>query len=394
MDTESTSLQSKLAGWRRHLHQYPELGFDEQRTSIYIAERLRELGIEVHTGIGGTGVVGNIIFSTDGPAIALRAELDALPLTETADCRPHISLLAGRMHACGHDGHMAMVLGAAALLKDRTDLKGTVRLIFQPDEETGKGAQAMIDDGLFDRFPVDEIYALHNMPGLPTGLICTKPAGIMAGEDQFRITVSGKQSHAAAPHTGIDTIVCSGHLVIALQTIVSRNVDPSLNAVVSCTRIASEGANNVIAGKTVIEGTVRTFDAGVQTLIKSRIDELSRHICASMGCVSEVGYEEIVAPTINTGALVDEVRAAAREVVGEAANSPALAMMTSEDFGVFLKHRPGNFAFIGNGQDVESGGRPLHNSRYDFNDGILHVGARYYETLITRRLQSKSVAPT
>jgi hippurate hydrolase len=392
MDSESTSLQSKLASWRRHLHQYPELGFDEQRTSIYIAKRLKNMGIEVHTGVGGTGVVGTINFSTVGPSIALRAELDALPLTEDANCRPHISLLPGRMHACGHDGHMAMVLGAAALLKDRTDLRGTVQLIFQPDEETGKGAQAMIDDGLFERFPIDEIYALHNMPGFPAGLISTKPAGIMAGEDQFRITISGKQSHAAAPHTGFDTIVCGGHLIVALQTVVSRSVDPSLNAVLSCTRIASEGANNVIAGKTVIEGTVRTFDASVQALIRKRIDDISRNIGASMGCSSEVCYEVIVAPTINTDSLVEEVRSAACEINGDSAHSPAPGMMTSEDFGVFLKHRPGNFAFIGNGQDQDNGGRPLHNSRYDFNDELLDVGARYYEALVARRLQAKASA--
>jgi amidohydrolase len=388
METESTPLQSKLKAWRRHLHKYPEMGFKEHRTSEYIADALREMGIEVHSGIGGTGIVGNLRFGSGAPVIALRAELDALPVTESASCRAHISLLPGTMHACGHDGHMAMVLGAANLLKQREDLNGTVRLIFQPDEEAGNGAKAMIDNGLLEQFPIDEIYAVHNMPGLPAGQICTKTGGIMAGEDQFRIVLRGEQSHAASPHTGIDTIVCGAHLVVALQTIVSRNVDPIEHAVLSCTRIFSEGANNIISGCTTIEGTVRTFKPQVRELIRARIEKLSDHVAASQGCTCEVDYTQIVAPTINTDNLVSDAVEAASEVIGDRAHRCAKELMTSEDFGVFLQHIPGNFAFIGNGASRDRGGIPLHNSAYDFNDDILSVGAKYFEALVVRRLRA------
>ena len=386
METESTPLQLKLTSWRRHLHKYPEMGFKEHQTSEYIAEALREMGVEVHSGIGGTGIVGNLHFGSGGPVIALRAELDALPIVESANCRPHISLLPGTMHACGHDGHMAMVLGAANLLKDRKDLNGTVRLLFQPAEEVGNGAQAMIDDGLFERFPIDEIYAMHNMPGLPAGHICTKTGGIMAGEDQFRIVLRGKQSHAASPHTGIDTIVCSAHVIVALQTITSRNVDPTENAVLSCTQISSEGANNIISDCTTINGTVRTFKREVRDLIGTRIRELSNLVAASQGCSCEVEYMQIVSPTINTDDLVSDAVEAATEVVGDRAHGTATGMMTSEDFGVFLQSVPGNFAFIGNGDASHHGDIPLHNSAYDFNDDILSVGARYFEALVVKRL--------
>ena len=386
METESTPLQSKLTAWRRHLHKYPEMGFKERRTSEYIVETLRKMGIEVHSGIGGTGIVANLHFGSGGGVIALRAELDALPITESASCRPHISLLPGTMHACGHDGHMAMVLGAASLLKQRKDLNGTVRLIFQPAEEVGTGAQAMIDDGLFERFPIDEIYAMHNMPGLPAGKICTKTGGIMAGEDQFKIVLRGKQSHAASPHTGLDTIVCGGHLVVALQTIISRNIDPTENAVLSCTRIFSDGANNTISDCTTITGTVRTFKPEIRELICARIQELSDHVAASQGCSCEVDYMQIVSPTINTDNLVSDAVAAATEVTGDRAHGSAKGMMTSEDFGVFLQNVPGNFAFIGNGDSCHRGNTPLHNSAYDFNDDILSVGSRYFEALVVRRL--------
>jgi amidohydrolase len=252
-------LRRQLMTWRHHLHRHPETGFEEVRTSEYIAQALAELGLEVQRGIGGTGLVASLTLGTGTGVIGLRADMDALNIAEDAGHRMHASQVPGKMHACGHDGHMAMILGAAKLLSERRDFNGTVRFIFQPAEEHGKGAKAMIADGLFERFPVDEIYGAHNMPGIPAGHFATRVGGIMASEDNFVINIKGRGTHAARPHMGIDPIVIAAEIVLALQTIVSRNLDPSVPAVISCTEVFTDGIRNAIPTHVTIKGDTRSY---------------------------------------------------------------------------------------------------------------------------------------
>jgi len=380
-------LRDQLTGWRRQLHAMPETGFEEARTSAFVVSVLKALGLDVHTGIGGTGLVANLKVGHGKGVIGLRAEMDALNIAEVPADRAYASGTPGKMHACGHDGHMSIVLGAARLLRERQDFDGTVRFIFQPAEEHGRGARAMMDDGLFERFPVDEIYGLHNMPGMRAGTISTRAGGLMASEDNFVIHVKGRGTHAARPHMGIDPIVIGAQIVLALQTVVSRTLDPGAQAVISCTEFITDGIRNAIPSNVVIKGDTRSYDPAVQKMLAARMREISEGICRMHGAECDFGYTHEFAPTVNWAGCVPTAVAAATAVVGaENVDANVAPMMISEDFGAFLKAVPGAFVFLGNGAEGEPGSTPLHNGSYDFNDEVLTTGARYFAEIVRLRL--------
>ena len=382
-----TELGPQLVRWRQHLHQHPETGFNEHRTADYVAAALEAMGLPVQRGIGGTGLVASLRVGQGAGVIGLRADMDALAMMEQAPGRPYLSQNAGCFHGCGHDGHMAMVLGAARLLGERHNFSGTVRFIFQPAEEHGRGAQAMIDDGLFERFPVDEIYGAHNMPGIAAGTIATRSGALMASEDNFVIRIRGRGGHASRPALTIDPLVVGAEIVLALQTIVARAVEATDAAVVSCTEFITDGIRNAIPSNVTIKGDTRSFTPAVQQLLERRMRELCAGIAAAHGASCEAEYTHEFAPTVNWDAPVAAALQAARAVVGPervAADTPPL--LASEDFGAFLRQVPGAFVFIGNGLTGDAGGLPLHNAGYDFNDAILPVGARYFAELVCQRL--------
>jgi amidohydrolase len=384
-------LRDQLTGWRRQLHAMPETGFEEARTSAFVVNVLRALGLEVHTGIGGTGLVANLKVGSGKGVIGLRAEMDALNITEVPTDRAYASATPGKMHACGHDGHMTIILGAARLLRERQDFDGTVRFIFQPAEEHGRGAKAMMDDGLFARFPVDEIYGLHNMPGMRAGTISTRTGGLMASEDNFVIHVKGRGTHAARPHMGIDPIVIGSQIVLALQTIVSRTLDPGAQAVISCTEFITDGIRNAIPSNVVIKGDTRSYDPEVQKMLATRMREISEGICRMHGAGCDFSYTHEFAPTVNWAECVPTAVAAATAIVGaENVDANVAPMMISEDFGAFLKAVPGAFVFLGNGAEGGPGGTPLHNGSYDFNDEVLATGAHYFAEIVRLRLPRRA----
>lgn len=378
------AFEAEITTWRRQLHAIPELGFSEFKTSDFVAEKLATFGVEVSRGIGGTGVVGTLRRGAGGRAIGLRADMDALAISE-AGAPAHVSTHAGRMHACGHDGHMAILLGAAQLLSRSQGWNGTVRFVFQPAEEHGKGARAMLADGLLQRFPMDEIYGLHSMPGLPEGRFATRAGGIMASEDNFVIRIEGRGAHAARPHMSIDPIVIGAELVLALQTIVARSLDPTDQAVVSVTEFLTDGARNVIPGTVTIKGDTRSYAPEVQGLLERRMGELASGICVAHGAGHVFEYTHEFEPTLNTPECLASVIEAAGEVAGSAnVESDCRPMLASEDFGAFLKAIPGNYLFLGSGLDA----LPLHNPCFDFNDRLLVPGARYFAAIAQRRLQA------
>jgi hippurate hydrolase len=372
---------AQLREWRHHFHRHPEVGFGEHDTSDYIAATLSGLGIDVARGVGGTGVVGTLRRGESGRAIGLRADMDALTLHEI-DGRDHRSTRDGVMHACGHDGHMAMLLGAAAALATDGTFDGTVRFVFQPAEEHGRGAVAMLDAGLLERFPMEAMYGLHNMPGIPTGQLHTRAGAIMASEDNFTITVRGRGGHASRPQAVIDPLLVAAEIVVALQSIVSRSVDPIDTAVVSCTEIHGDGARNAIPSTVVISGDTRSFSPVVQQLLGRRIREIADGICAAHGATCEVTYTNSFRPTVNdpacTAAAVD---AAAATVGAERVDGACPPVMASEDFAAFAARIPACYLFVGNGMVVGSGGTPLHSRDYDFNDDVLRVGVGFYVNL-------------
>ncbi|SCK16191.1 hippurate hydrolase [Variovorax sp. HW608] len=385
--TNHTAPEADWVRWRHDFHRFPETGFDEQRTAGRVAQILEMLGLEVHRGIGGTGVVANLKVGTGAGVIGLRADMDALAMHETAQDRAYASANAGRMHACGHDGHMAMLLGAAQLLAAGRDFDGTVRFIFQPAEEHGKGAAAMLADGLLARFPMDEIYGAHNIPGMPTGHFATRVGGIMASEDNFVIRITGRGGHAARPHMAVDPLVIGAEIVLALQTIVARSVDPGHPAVVSCTEFITDGIRNAIPTEVVIKGDTRSYAPQVHALLEKRMRALCEGICHAHGASCVVDYTHEFAPTVNWPQCVPVAVEAARAVAGAGRVDGNVApMMISEDFGRFLQDIPGAFVFIGNGDGDSPGAVPLHNARYDFNDSILPIGARYFAELARIRL--------
>lgn len=361
--------------WRHALHEIAETAFGEHQTAAFVADVLRSLGLDVATGVGGTGVVGTI--ERGVRPIGFRADLDGLPLRERTGLS--YSSRTDAMHACGHDGHMAMVLGAAATLVADPFLDRTVHFVFQPAEEPGKGAAAMIADGLFERFPMDAIYGLHNMPGTPAGRLVTRAGPIMAGEDNFTITITGRGGHASAPHVIVDPIVVAAHIVLGLQSIVSRNIDPAASAVVSCTDLVTDGARNAIPTSVRITGDARIFDPAISRQIEERMRSLAEQTARAHQARAEVVYTREFLPSVNNPTATDAAaRAAAHVGQSDAQGAPVMA---SEDFGLYADHVPANFTFIGNGLAGQPGGVPLHSHDYDFNDALLPVGIRYYRAL-------------
>ncbi|MEI2297351.1 M20 aminoacylase family protein [Ensifer sp. MJa1] len=376
-------LVEDMTAWRRDLHAHPEFGFEEQRTSAFVAAKLREFGLdEVVEDVGGTGVVGRLKRGSGNRAIALRADMDALRIPEQGDV-PYRSTRLGTMHACGHDGHTAMLLGAARMLAEDGGFDGTVCFIFQPAEEWGKGAQAMLADGLMERFPFDEIYGLHNMPGLPVGRFETRTGAIMSAEDNFEIVLKGVGGHAARPHSGNETLVAACATVVNLQTIVSRRLSPADISVVSVTELLTDGTRNALPGLARILGDARSFRPEVSARIEAEMRVIAKGTADAYGCEVAVTYTREFVPLINDPVLTGHAFAAAETVFGADNVATAAEPMTgSEDFARFLEHVPGCFVFIGNGE----GSAPLHNPRYDFNDDALIFGARFHAEVIRQRL--------
>ena len=376
------ALDDAMRQWRHHLHRNPEFGFEEVDTAAFVVARLREFGIEeIETGVGGTGVVARLTRGQGGRTVALRADMDCLRIHESTNL-PHASARPGLMHACGHDGHTAMLLGAAAVLARESGFDGTVRFVFQPAEEWGQGMSAMIRDGLGTRLGFDEIYGLHNKPGLPVGAFETRPGPFMGAEDGFSITVRGSGGHASRPQDCRDAIVCACALVSALQTIVSRSVDPAALAVVSVTSIAGDNVRNAIASEARIEGDCRHFDDAVSRGIEAAMRRVAGGVAEAHGCTAEVAYERVFIPLVNDAGAVAQGLAAAEAVFGAAqVNAAAAPMGASEDFAQALKIAPGMFGMIGNGDSA-----PLHSPAYDFNDDALAPGVRWFVEVVRRRL--------
>ncbi len=376
-------LVSEMTQWRRHLHANPEFGFEEKRTSAFVASKLREFGLdEVVEGVGGTGVVATLRRGSGNRSIALRADMDALRIPEQGS-RPYKSCNEGVMHACGHDGHTAMLLGAARLLAEESGFDGTVRFIFQPAEEWGRGALAMIDDGIMQRFPFDEIYGIHNMPGLPVGHFQTRSGAIMSAEDNFEIVLHGIGGHAARPHSGNEVLVAACALVTSLQTIVSRRLNPTDIGVVSVTELITDGTRNALPGLARILGDARSFRPEVSAEIEKQMRIIAEGTALMYNIAAEVIYTREFVPLLNDPALAEEAFAAAADVFEPGSIEVRQEPMTgSEDFARFLDYVPGCFVFLGNGQDSP----PLHNPNYDFNDdGLIH-GARLHAAIVRRRL--------
>lgn len=378
----TADLAEQMRGWRRHLHRHPEFGFEEVETARFIVDRLREFGIEeIETGVGGTGVVATLRLGDGGRTVALRADMDCLRIHETTNL-PHASRKPGLMHACGHDGHTAILLGTAAKLAAEGGFDGAVRFVFQPAEEWGQGMKAMIRDGLGDRLGFDEIYGLHNMPGLPVGAFAVRPGPFMGAEDNFRIDVRGRGGHASRPHDCRDAIVCACALVGQLQTIVSRAVDPAALAVVSVTSIVGDNVVNAISGGACIKGDCRHFDEAVGRAIETAMRRIAAGVAAAHDCEAEVAYERVFAPLVNDPAATQHCLDAARAVFGDAnVDGDASPMGASEDFARALALAPGAFVNIGNGD-----GPPLHSPEYDFNDDALVPGVDWFVELARRRL--------
>ncbi|MSO71785.1 MAG: amidohydrolase [Alphaproteobacteria bacterium] len=375
---------AELARWRQDLHAHPEIAFAEHRTAQEVAARLAGFGIEVHGGVGKTGVVGKLAVGGGNRAIALRADMDALPMEEK-NSFAHRSRHAGRMHACGHDGHTTMLLGAARHLARTRRFDGTVYFIFQPAEEGDGGAQAMIDDGLFERFPVEAVYGLHNWPGLAAGTFGVRAGPIMAASDTFEITVTGRGGHAAMPHQTIDPVVAAAQIITALQTIASRRVMPTEAVVVSVTQLAAGEAWNVIPDQAVLRGTVRALSPSVRDAIAPEITRIAEGIAGALGASARVRYERRFSPTVNSIAEAEAAAAAAEAVVGPSGIVRSLPpSMGAEDFGAMLERRPGAYVWLGNGPT--DGGRALHSPLYDFNDSVLPVGASYWVKLVEQQL--------
>ncbi|AJY46228.1 M20 aminoacylase family protein [Martelella endophytica] len=381
----AVKLQEEARDWRRHLHQYPELLYDVDGTAAFIAEKLRSFGVdEVVEGIGRTGVVGLIRGRGEGGrVIGLRADMDALPLVEKSG-KAWASTVNGRMHACGHDGHMAMLLGAAKHLAETRNFKGAVALIFQPAEEGGAGGKAMIDDGLMERFAIDEIYGMHNFPGRPVGTFAIRPGPIMAATDEFRIIVRGQGGHAAQPDKTIDPLLIGSQIVQALQVIVSRNIGPVTPLVVSVTEFHAGFAHNIIPDDAELGGTVRSFTPESRDLAEARIGAIATGIAAAHGAEAELRYHRNYPPTVNHPDETLHAAAAAIDVAGEASVDTDFAPWTAaEDFSYMLEARPGAFIMLGNGDTAG-----LHNPAYDFDDEALPYGISYWVRLAESRLSA------
>ncbi len=385
---------ASIAAIRKDIHAHPELCFEEVRTADVVAAKLTEWGIPIHRGMGTTGVVG-IVHGRDGGAcgraVGLRADMDALPMQEF-NTFAHASKHAGKMHACGHDGHTAMLLAAAKHFSQHRDFDGTVYLIFQPAEEGGGGAREMIQDGLFDQFPMQAVFGMHNWPGAPVGTFAVSPGPVMASSNEFKITIRGKGSHAALPHNGIDPVPIACQMVQGLQTIITRNKKPVDAGVISVTMIHAGEATNVVPDSCELQGTVRTFTLEVLDMIESRMKQVAESICQAFGAQCEFVFERNYPPTVNSPAEAEFARQVMQSIVGEANVMVQEPTMGAEDFSYMLQAKPGAYVFISNGdgahREMGHGGGPctLHNPSYDFNDDLIPLGGTYWVELATRWL--------
>jgi hippurate hydrolase len=377
-------MQEEVSQWRRYLHTNPELLFDVHKTAAFVSEKLKDFGCdEIVTGIGRTGVVGIIRGSNggEGRTIGLRADMDALPIKETSG-KPWSSEVEGKMHACGHDGHTAMLLGAAKYLAETRNFKGSVAVIFQPAEEGGAGGREMVNDGMMERFGVEEVYGLHNMPGLPVGEFAIRKGAIMAATDEFDITIEAKGGHAAMPHQTVDPITIGAQIVSGLQLIASRNVDPVESIVVSVTKFQAGTAHNVIPGRAKLGGTVRTLSAENRKLAEERMHQIVTNIAAAHNASAVIEFHRGYPVTFNHDTQTDFSAMVAEEIAGSGrvnANQPPV--MGGEDFSFMLEARPGAFIFMGNGDTAN-----LHSSEYDFNDEAISYGMSYWVRLAENAL--------
>ncbi|MCH3950977.1 MAG: amidohydrolase [Acidaminococcus sp.] len=376
-----------LTDLRHELHRHPEPSMKEVHTAAFVADILKKLGLEVTEHIGGTGVVATLSNGTSKKAIGLRAELDALQMQETNGV-PYASENAGCAHACGHDGHMTMLLGAAIKLAHDRNFNGTVRFFFQPGEESGEGAKAMIADGVLDKLPVDEMFTIHNSPTKAFGTIRTNTGGFQASEDDFKISITGKGGHASKPHLAIDPLVIGAEVVLALQTIVSRYVSPQDCAVVSCTEFHTDGSHNAIGTHAVITGDCRSYSPAVQDIIENKMRAIVDHICTLNGATGTVEYDRCFAPTINDSNCTTQFVKAARDVLGkENGVDDEVPSMGSEDFGAFLLEKPGAYADLGTCELKDSSQAVgLHNAAFDFNDHAIAKGVDVWCQLVKNYL--------
>jgi amidohydrolase len=379
-------LQPDIQAWRQDIHEHPELLYDVHRTAAFVAERLREFGCdEVATGLGRTGVVGVIkgrkpVVNGDIKGIGLRADMDALPLQEETGL-PYASKTPGKMHACGHDGHTAMLLGAARYLAETRNFAGDAVVIFQPAEEGGAGAAAMIKDGLLDRFAVDQVYGMHNGPGIPVGSFAIRPGPIMASTDAVNIRIEGLGGHAARPHKSIDSVLVGAQLITALQSIVSRSVDPLQSAVVSICEFHAGNARNVIPQTAELRGTVRTLTAEIRQLVEKRVREVVAGVAQMTGAKIDLNYERGYPVVVNHAPQTDVAIRAAKQVAGDANVEEMAPLMGGEDFAYMLEQRPGAFIFCGNGDTAG-----LHHPAYNFNDDAIVFGTSYWIKLVENTL--------
>ena len=380
-------IQKKITEIRHHIHMHPELALEEHETSDYIASILEELGLEVTRGIGGTGVVATLTAGTGGKMIGLRADMDALPITEKNDL-PYKSIYPGKMHGCGHDSHVASLIGAAMLLREDPSFNGTAVFIFQPGEEPGVGAKAMIEDGFFEKFPISEIYGQHNNPLEPLGKISVCPGVAASSEDDFWITIHGLGGHASAPQNTQDPLVTAAEIVMQLQTIVSRNLNPLSAGTVSCCDIQTDGAMNAIPSTVTILGDCRSYDPAVQETIEKRMREIVRHVCEMNGCGWELRYDHVFIPMVNDPACVQAVVDTATSLYGagrvDAAVPPASG---SEDFAWFQRRVPGAYFRVGTRPEGSTQVYPQHNACYNFNDDAILIASEVFAAIIRNRLK-------
>ncbi|MBC7146652.1 MAG: amidohydrolase [Thioclava marina] len=377
------AMANQLVEWRRALHRRPELAFEEHETAAFIATQLRAFGLEVHEGLAGTGVIG-ILRNGEGPSVGLRADIDALPIAELTGA-DYASETPGKMHACGHDGHTTMLLGAAQVMAADPPGPGTVVFIFQPAEENEGGARVMIEDGLLEQFPLDSTYALHNWPGLEAGRIAMRAGPVMAAFDTFELKVMGRGSHGAMPHEGIDPITLAAQLQMAWQTIVSRAVDPTDAAVISVTQIHAGHTLNVIPDEVILRGTVRTLRPATRDFVQAEMTRRAEMIAEAFHASAELTYQRRYPATINSPEAAETARRAAEAIVGrDAVQTDYAPSMASEDFAFLLEKVPGAYGWIGNGS--AEGGRNLHSPHYDFNDEILPLGVQFFVEVARRAL--------
>jgi len=364
--------------WRQHIHANPELGFDCFETAAFVEQRLQEFGVdEIHTGIATTGIVAIINGQGDGPTIGLRADMDALPIEEVRDL-PYKSKVNGKMHACGHDGHTTMLLGAARYLAETRNFKGRVALIFQPAEEGGAGGQVMCNEGIMDRFAIGQVYGIHNFPGMPFGFIGGRAGPLLAAADEFQITITGKGGHAAMPNTTVDPVMIAVQIASALQTIVSRNIDPVDSAVLSITRIETGTSHNIVPASAFMQGTVRTIKKETRDMIAARMEAIVTQVAAAMGGAATLEYHDGYPATVNHPRETEFALGVAREVAGDALVSGEMPpTMGAEDFAFMLEARPGAYLCLGTGE-----GAGLHHPEFDFNDEASPIGASYFVKLV------------